>query len=115
MRRRHQPASNAFRLDRGRESVFALPLPPNRTGGSPASGSPVSGCSFEKEHAFRAVPKGAGQTFGSTRANGTRLVPPPVSPRGHSRWFGCRTKSFKLRFPPFFIAYVYVIHIYYAP
>src|SRR5712664_2527131 len=73
--------------DRGRESVFALPLPPNRTGGSPASGSPVSGCSFEKEHAFRAVPKGAGQTFGSTRANGTRLVPPPVSPRGHSRWF----------------------------
>ena len=63
------------------------PSLPNRTGGSPASGFPVSGCSFERKRAFRAVPKDAGQTFGSTQANGTRLVPPPVSPRGHSRWF----------------------------
>src|SRR5208337_4366693 len=30
------------RFDRGRESE-TLPLPPNRTGGSPASGSPVGG------------------------------------------------------------------------
>ncbi len=70
------------------------PSLPNRTGGSPASGFPVSGCSFEKEHAFRAVPKDAGQTFGSTQANGTRLVPPPVSPRGHSRWFVFRHSVF---------------------
>jgi len=63
------------------------PSLPNRTGGSPASGFPVSGCSCERKRAFRAVPKDAGQTFGSTQANGTRLVPPPVSPRGHSRWF----------------------------
>src|SRR6266581_4455359 len=63
------------------------PSLPNRTGGSPASGFPVSGCSSEEEHAFRAVPKDARQTFGSTQANCTRLVPPPVSPRGHSRWF----------------------------
>ncbi len=29
--------------DRGRDKGLALPLPPNQTGGSPASGSPVSG------------------------------------------------------------------------
>ena len=63
------------------------PSLPNRTGGSPASGFPVSGCSFEEKRALRAVPKDAGQTFGSIQANCTRLVPPPVSPRGHSRWF----------------------------
>ena len=37
--------------------------------------------------ALRLVPKYGGQTFGITQANGTRLIPPPVSPRGHSRWF----------------------------
>jgi hypothetical protein len=30
--------------DRGRDRACALPLPPNRTGGFPASGSPVDGC-----------------------------------------------------------------------
>jgi hypothetical protein len=30
-------------IDRGRDKGLTLPLPPNRTGGSPASGSPVSG------------------------------------------------------------------------
>jgi len=70
------------------------PSLPNRTGGSPASGFPVSGCSFEEKRALRAVPKDAGQTFGSTQANCTRLVPPPVSPRGHSRWFVFRHSVF---------------------
>jgi hypothetical protein len=37
--------------------------------------------------ALRLVPKSVGQTFGITQANSTRLIPPPVSPRGHSRWF----------------------------
>src|SRR6266702_1027288 len=73
--------------DEDRRSAMRSPSLPNRTGGSPASGFPVSGCSSEEEHAFRAVPKDARQTFGSTQANCTRLVPPPVSPRGHSRWF----------------------------
>src|SRR6266487_1711860 len=75
------------RADEDRRSAMRSPSLPNRTGGSPASGFPVSGCSSEEEHAFRAVPKDARQTFGSTQANCTRLVPPPVSPRGHSRWF----------------------------
>ena len=35
-------------LDRGRESVMTFPLPPNRTGGSPASGSPVGGFTCER-------------------------------------------------------------------
>ena len=33
--------------DRGRNRELTLPLPPNRTGGFPASGSPVSGPLFE--------------------------------------------------------------------
>src|SRR5271167_3389061 len=33
--------------DRGRER-HRLPLPPNRTGGSPASGSPVGGLTFKR-------------------------------------------------------------------
>ena len=37
--------------------------------------------------ALRLVPKFVGQTFGITQAKGTRLMPPPVSPRGHSCWF----------------------------
>jgi hypothetical protein len=37
--------------------------------------------------ALRLVPKSVGQTFGITQANCTRLIPPPASPRGHSRWF----------------------------
>ena len=37
--------------------------------------------------ALRLVPKYGGQTFGITRANCTRLIPPLASPRGHSRWF----------------------------
>ncbi len=37
--------------------------------------------------ALRLVPKSVGQTFGITQANGTRLIPPPVSLHGHSRWF----------------------------
>ena len=37
--------------------------------------------------ALRLVPKSVGQTFGSTQANCTRLIPPLASPRGHSRWF----------------------------
>ena len=36
------PLFRALDSDRGRESVL-LPLPPNRTGGSPAYGSPVGG------------------------------------------------------------------------
>jgi hypothetical protein len=47
--------------------------------------------------ALRLVPKSGGQTFGITQANGTRLIPPPVSPRGHSRWF-----SFPSFCPPYF-------------
>ena len=39
--------------------------------------------------ALRLVPKSVGQTFGITHANGTRLIPPPYSPYGHSRWFSC--------------------------
>src|ERR1035441_4319460 len=37
--------------------------------------------------ALRLVPKSVGQTFGITQANCTWLIPPPASPRGHSRWF----------------------------
>jgi len=37
--------------------------------------------------ALRLVPKCGGQTFGITRANCPRLIPPLASPRGHSRWF----------------------------
>ena len=36
------PRAAPFHHDRGRESLL-LPLPPNRTGGSPAYGSPVGG------------------------------------------------------------------------
>ena len=39
--------ADAVRFDRGRESE-TLPLPPNRTGGSPASGSPVGGFTSER-------------------------------------------------------------------
>jgi hypothetical protein len=35
-------------IDRGRETVMTVPLPPNRTGGSPASGSPVGGFTSER-------------------------------------------------------------------
>src|SRR5208337_3659181 len=35
-------------VDRGRETVMTFPLPPNRTGGSPASGSPVGGVTCER-------------------------------------------------------------------
>ena len=34
-----------------------------------------------------AVPKSVGQTFGIRQANCARLIPPPASPCGHSRWF----------------------------
>jgi hypothetical protein len=81
---------------RGRESGCPLPLPPNRTGGSPASGFPVSGCSVERKRALRTVPKDVGPTFGSNQANCTGLVPPPVSLLGHSRWFVFRISSFIL-------------------
>ena len=47
--------------------------------------------------ALRLVPKRAGQTFGITQANCTRLIPPLASPRGHSRWF-----SFPSFFPSHF-------------
>src|SRR2546427_2821946 len=39
----------------------------------------------------RLVPKCVGQTFSVTQANGTGLIPPPVSPDGHSRWFSVPT------------------------
>ena len=42
---------------------------------------------YREGAALRLVPKSVGQTFGITQANCTRLIPPPVSPRGHSRWF----------------------------
>lgn len=42
---------------------------------------------FREGAALRLVPKSVGPSFGITQANGTRLIPPPVSPRGHSRWF----------------------------
>jgi hypothetical protein len=42
---------------------------------------------YREGAALRLVPKSVGQTFGITQANGTRLIPPPVSPCGHSRWF----------------------------
>src|SRR5437879_13698146 len=34
--------------NRGRENRKGFPLPPNRTGGSPASGSPVGGLTSER-------------------------------------------------------------------
>src|SRR5665213_1161825 len=73
--------------DRGRGGVLAPPLPPNRTGGSPASGFPVSGFSLKEAGALRTGPTDGPQTFGSLQVNCPRLVPPPVSPCGHSRWF----------------------------
>ncbi len=37
--------------------------------------------------ALRLVPKSFGQTFGIIQINCARLIPPPASPCGHSRWF----------------------------
>ncbi len=37
--------------------------------------------------ALRLVPKSVGQTFGIIQVICVRLIPPPVSPRRHSRWF----------------------------
>jgi hypothetical protein len=37
----HHRGDGGLLLDRGRERAVTLPLPPNRTGGFPASGSPV--------------------------------------------------------------------------
>src|SRR5947208_10346979 len=42
-------------LDRGRDGALAPPLPPNRTGGFPASGFPVSGVSARLTISARAV------------------------------------------------------------
>ena len=42
---------------------------------------------FREGAALRLVPKSVGQTFGITQAICTWLIPPPASPRGHSRWF----------------------------
>ena len=42
---------------------------------------------YREGAALRLVPKSVGQAFGITQANCTRLIPPPVSPRGHSCWF----------------------------
>src|SRR5215204_5089957 len=65
-------------------TVVTSPLPPNRTGGFPASGFPVDGSSLGKRSVSSTVPKDAVQTSGASQ---TRLSPPPASPRGHSRWF----------------------------
>jgi hypothetical protein len=37
----------------GSADWFRCPLPPNRTGGSPASGSPVGGLTFERTGTLR--------------------------------------------------------------
>jgi len=54
------------------------PLPPNRTGGSPASGFPVGG-SLSRGIGFSPRPKKVGQTFGAGQVNCAWLTPPPVS------------------------------------
>src|SRR6266508_2425065 len=43
-----QASDRAEVIGVGRADWFRLPLPPNRTGGSPASGSPVGGLTFER-------------------------------------------------------------------
>ena len=77
--------------DRGRESGCPPPLPPNRTGGSPASGFPVSGCSVERERLFASSPRmSARLSVPSPQINCAWLTPPPVSPCGHSLRFFVR-------------------------
>src|SRR5207249_3499699 len=44
-------------LDRGRDGALAPPLPPNRTGGFPASGSPVDGVSARESALFVRFPR----------------------------------------------------------
>ena len=51
---------------------------------------------FEEERVLHAVSKDARQTFSTNQANCTRLVPPPASPVGHSRWFVFRISGFHL-------------------
>jgi len=66
---------------------FALPLScvPSLHGRYPLPR--YYGRSDSRRAALRLVPKSVGQTFGITRANCTRLIPPPASPHRHSRWF----------------------------
>ena len=44
-------------VDRGRDGALAPPLPPNRTGGFPASGSPVDGVSARESALFARFPR----------------------------------------------------------
>ena len=61
----------------------------------PAFRSVGARCS-RKERVLHAVSKDARQTFSTNQANCTRLVPPPASPVGHSRWFVFRISGFHL-------------------
>src|ERR1035441_2696296 len=64
---------------------YTLPLPPNRTGGSPASGSPVSGFVVVRLYAStrvllpRTAPRG-GQTIGYASGHGRLQSLCPVHP-----------------------------------
>ena len=93
------------RTDRGRESLL-LPLPPNRTGGSPAYGSPVGGFTWlridEWPHQAEEIrltshdtcstvsPRGVVNMRNFDRHSVFRLATPEAVPtclaRGHSRW-----------------------------
>ena len=71
-------AERPLHQDRGRESIL-LPLPPNRTGGSPAYGSPVGGFTWlridELPHHRKEIP-----------ADKQRNVNSPFLPIGSSTW-----------------------------
>src|SRR5437867_2388634 len=51
------PPTKAPAVDRGRDGALAPPLPPNRTGGFPASGSPVDGVSARESALFARFPR----------------------------------------------------------
>src|SRR5262245_25635739 len=92
-------------MNRGRESLL-LPLPPNRTGGSPAYGSPVGGFTWlridEWPHQAEEIrltshdtcstvsPRGVVNMRNFDRHSVFRLATPEAVPtclaRGHSRW-----------------------------
>jgi hypothetical protein len=86
--------------------AFRLPLPPNRTGGSPASGSPVGGSPFQGltvqgtpfTPVSRAVNMRSVQTAGSTHTHRARMSPACIALADTCA--GCVSRRMSFTLPP---------------
>ena len=84
------PSPKGRQRNRGREGRLASAPPPSKPDRRISRIRLSSRWVLCREGAaLRLVPKFVGQTFGICQANCTRLIPPPASPRGHSRRFSC--------------------------